>query len=371
MQRHAIVWGFVIAASSSAAFAQQTLKFDNTTPPVTIPLQDSTTLQFTDDGNATATCLLGDDGRCAGLPALSCPAAPAVSIAATAFSSPPVSPGVYPPGTAFSLTATVDNADVCVREVDAGTPADTGWSGGIASGFGVAAPVVLTLPGSTYRFSMRCYNADGSSTSSTITLATSDVSPGCQGVPVGAPGFGVDARWDELTDVPTNSAGTTTLLPFPNTGSLVGNLVIPKGRWVSLRFDVPADPAAFTGLSKFFDWIPAPLGGEANVAATYVTVSQCRGDFRAPATGNAPAGDATYALGCRNLRPVNSTIAIRYEPVAATTASTGTVCNLTRGGTYYFNMILANPYDGGGIVPGETSCSDPTAPQCGLGIRAR
>jgi hypothetical protein len=358
----------LLAGGVTPALAQQTLTFGNAQPPLTLPLSDASTVFFEDNGNVIAQCRLDANNQCMGLAPGTCPVPPSVALTAGEFSQVP-SGGLYQPGTTLKLFPAVSGAEICRRFSDAVTP-PTEWDGLVEADLNAPVTIALSVPYSTYAFTLKCFGGGGAQTSSTITLRTSgdDVPGPCTSTQFAPVGFTRDLTYDELTDLPTFAG--LTLSPFPNTGASLGGFVIPTGRWAALRFTVPANPAAFEGLLKRFSWLESSNGNEANLSTTYLTISECPGDFRAPDAFAAPAADPTFARGCRNLRPSQALTAMGYAVSPMAVPSTATTCNLRYGGSYYFNMILASPYDGGGIVPGESSCANQSATQCGIRLEA-
>lgn len=366
-------------ALATPALAQQTITFDNTSPPITLQLGPSSNFTFEDNGNVRTNCQLGGDNRCVGMPSASNPIPPSATLLAD-FSTVPDGAGSFAPGTTVSLVSSVSGAEVCFRDTSANTPADTGWTGTSSENLSTTTTLTLNQSNAQYDFTLRCYGTGGKATSSTITVRTNQIAiPGsCVGVNAGATSFDWYQTYTAFTNVPLITSPSNNMREFPNTGAAYGKLVIPRGTWVSLRFTVPSSMAAFAGLQKSINWAESQIGGSASLANTYISVSKCRGDFRAPSSSTlAPAGDPTFARGCRNMRPLSpggsvlyAMNSVRYEPKSVETASGDQVCNLTLGETYYFNMILASPLNGGGILPGETSCLVPGATQCGIQIHA-
>ncbi|MDX2015409.1 MAG: hypothetical protein SFW67_34780, partial [Myxococcaceae bacterium] len=169
--------------------------------------------------------------------------------------------------------------------------------------------------------------------------------------------------------------------PVPHSGGS-GRVVTTHGEYLSLQFTMPVDPAACASAqSKLFQWDPSQVDGEADMSRTYVTLSQCPGDFRFPTEAPAPATDPTYARGCRNFRrspgsqpSVRSNIAYRV----GTGPSDEYACELACGQTYFINFVRANPDFVGlrspsdEVDPGFSSNCNTVHPQvtrCGVQMR--
>lgn len=171
-------------------------------------------------------------------------------------------------------------------------------------------------------------------------------------------GYTRNSTYDEFTDLPSVNFLGQFIDDFPGTGSDQGRLVTPIGQYVSLQFtappaDSPLYPNSWGGV---FNFTESQVGGSGNLNVLYITISQCQGDFRIPpGIAAAPPGDTTFANGCRNIDfgaspPVIPSLILRridYRTGLAT--STSSLCQITPGGTYFFNMILADPR--GGIAP--------------------
>ncbi len=359
--------------------AQQTLTFTNPSPAVTINLLNGSSVNIQTNGNLSAQCQLDANNKCVGMPTGSSGTAPAVSIAASGFSNAADNENKYPAGTTFNITPTVSNAELCVRNILGATPGGTGWTGNAVSPF-TATQVTLPSSSSSYEFSMRCYGVGGATTTSpNIILMTS------QGVVGGndqcdqqhvivdpVAGFSVHSLASKFPDL-KNLSGIN-IGDFPNTGGSIGVLVHNINARATLRFTVPTDASAFTGLSTTINWQEAQQGGEADANQIYVSVSQCPGDFRVPTqSGNAPANDPTFAYGCRNLRPFGNTLGINYEVNGTEVPSTNFVCNLKMGNVYYFNTVIRSPYVNSPpaiTVSSPHGCRNEGATACGIQLKA-
>lgn len=369
-----------------AAIAQQTITFSNTSPPVAVTLAPSSTIGIAANGNLTATCTLatGDSARCDGMPAgFAQPVNPVVQLNASNFSQTPDGNNKYPAGTTLTLTpvVTVVPGEICQRIlVNGGT--GTGWTGSQLAPF-TGTTVTLPAPNSTYEFKVRCWAASGVGDSLSVVLSTRetiiDPPPG-QCTTDGQ--LAADASHNGYTRMnsPQRFPEMRTFFnlacgDFPATGSNVCLMLDTRSQYISLQFTAPVDLGVYPS-GKVIQWQSAQQGAQADEPSTYFTISQCQGDFRIPpagAAGNiAPTGDPTFAHGCRNIRFLSQTglpsqgIGIAYNLTGVSSASS---CGLTPGGTYYFNMILADPI--GGIQPGEHTCANSSSNSCGMQVRAQ
>jgi hypothetical protein len=170
-----------------------------------------------------------------------------------------------------------------------------------------------------------------------------------------------------FTQVPSVNYPGTFLYDFPNTGGGVGRVLARANQYVALRFTAPADPALYAGLAHRIEWSEAQTGGGADLAGTYVTISTCAGDLRVPPGDVAPANDPTYRHGCRNWRPVGTTLSL-FRTLEYTIAGAPGKCPIVLGQTYYFNVAIVNPNDG--IQPGELHCPAGSPTECGIQLKA-
>jgi hypothetical protein len=165
--------------------------------------------------------------------------------------------------------------------------------------------------------------------------------------------------------------GGVPWLPFPQSGT-TGYVITASDQYHAIGFDTPAGPweAAFY---QFF-WQEAQQQGAAVMQNVYISISSCPGDFRIPAAGPAPAGDPTFARGCRSVRPLSgfpqplTMDHINYE--VSTEPATDEVCRLAPGRRYYINFIRANASDEEiGPPASEATCANPELTSCGVQMR--
>jgi hypothetical protein len=365
--------GFFMLALTELVQAQQTLTFNNTSvqgQPISVALLAGSTVTLTPTGSMAASCVLASGTTiCAGLPNGGSGAAPSVSLAGGSYSQSPNTSGAYPAGTNVTITPTVSNAEVCVRSSSPTTPT-TAWSGLLNGPTFGAAVVTLSSPSSAYQFSLRCYGSGGATTFNLPSISTQEgIAPptGCSAPPPGQPtfvGFAGPARRTPpsgFLDLLAYQGGATRCTgDFPNTTSilcLIHTQRSPNNQYISLRFVAPLG-YDYSTLEKFFDWDESQVRGAAQSNSTYVTISQCPGDFRIPPLGaTAPSNDPTYAAGCRNLFNAG-----RIEYLTGSGPSTATKCMINPGETYYFNYvrgvpnIVTNQVESAECVSGSTEC---------------
>jgi hypothetical protein len=350
----------LVASGIGAASAQQTLTFTNTdTDPNTagnqsqsVTLLAGSSVSIAPDGNVSAQCAL-TGGLCTGTGSGG-GSAPTVSLAASNFSQAPTG-GLYPPGTTFTLTPTVANAEVCIRSVSQTTPGSTNWPATVTPPFAAQTIQLLTGEG-TYQFSMRCFGPGGATTATLtpdISTSTGTAPGGCSGFTSNLPAGWVRGALTNFASVPAVEIGGATWQPFPNSG-FSGYLITGASQYQSVTFTTPTDPTAWNAAApaKRFQWIPAQQGGEAIMLNVYVSISSCAGDFRIPPTGQtAPTDDTTYARGCRSIRPLGTVTNyphanISYQISAENLPSDDNICRLAPGRTYFVNFIRAQVFDG-------------------------
>lgn len=376
--RIATLTAATVALCGTAA-AQQTLSFNNVNPPIVVTLTPSSTLGIATNGNVTASCV-ATNNVCNGMPSGG-GGGPllTVSLAASNFSTTADGNGAYPAGTTLTLTPTVSGTpagEVCLRLLTAGTPNVSGWSGTVVAPFS-AQSVTVASASSTYGFQLRCFNANGATTSNTVQVVTNSGGGGGDPPPpqcstITAPaGYTQQTPPTEFTQVPLVTPSGQFMAPFPNSGGGQGRVVPNRNRYMSIRFQAPLESTGvYQGLARQFNWLEAQQAGfSVNLNNIYVTVSQCPGDFRIPVgTDTVPANDPTFATGCRNWRPFSqggSNLFLRtIDYNLGTGVSDFDTCMINPGGTYYFNFILAGPT--GGIVPNENPCTNQDASACGI-----
>jgi hypothetical protein len=195
-------------------------------------------------------------------------------------------------------------------------------------------------------------------------------------------GTGLPAGWRRgvparFTDVALVTIAGVRWNPFPVSGGL-GRIFTANGVYLSIEFDTPSDVAAWFAAAPFKQilWERSQVDGEADVV--YVGLSACPGDFRIPRVDAvAPAGDPTFAAGCRSFRRLSgapspqSLSNMSYEISEA--PSDPTTCRLAPGRRYYLNFIRAEVTDGAIGAPDEESaraaCANPELMSCGVQMR--
>jgi hypothetical protein len=376
----------VLLLASGAASAQQTLTFSNTDTDSSlagnqnqvVTLLGGSTVSIAPNGNLTAQCALtgtlctGTGAGGGGGPL------PTVSLAASAFSAGPDANGRYPSNTSFTLTSNVSNAQYCLRTVSPTTPANTGWPAPIAAVPIAAQTVFLRTVTSTYQFSLKCYNDSGSTTFTLPNIETNSTVGGGGGGSCGSFTPPLPSGWLR-TQPPSTKPDVVQISgfnwnDFPNGGGR-GRIATTNGRYISLQITTPTDIDTWNSLapSKRLFWTGSQVDGPANLSNVYVSISECAGDFRMPGPGNAPTDDPTYAMGCRNFRPVSTggtastKTDLLYEIVTTPTSASDTICRLAPGRTYHVNFIRANVNDGIGTPNQETGlCTNPNLQSCGV-----
>lgn len=356
------------------AIAQQTLTFTNTsgtTGPVTVQLTPSSTVGITANGNMTASCVLPASvtDRCLGMPLGGGGGPGPDSNIVASYSQPPDGANEYPAGTIVTITPSFPGtaAVACVKVLVSG-PTDSGWTGATVSPFGGQAATVLT-PNATYEFKLRCYNDGGGKDSTqTIIVRTQDTPPPPEGECTPAQQAAADASRPGYVRLnpPSVFPDLRTIFQlacgdFPATGSNVCLMLMPRNHYIALQFTATTNLALYPP-GRLIQWQSAQQGAPADEGATYFSLSKCAGDFRIPTSATAPPGDPTFSTGCRN----QSAPGIRYS---ITGVSNQNECGIIPGGTYYFNMILADPT--GGIQPNEFTCLNEQAAVCGMQVRAQ
>lgn len=365
--------------AAGTASAQQTLTFTNTdTAPGTpgaqnqaVTLIAGSSVSIDPNGNIAAQCALTGT-LCTGTGSGG-GTAPTVSLAASNFSAQPTA-GLYPAGTSFTLTPTVAGAEVCVRSLLGATPpGGTGWPATIGAP-PFAAQVVQMLNGdTTYQFSMRCYGTGGATT---FTLADLRTAAGggtgsCSGFTSNLPAGWSRGALQVFEQVPARIQGSFWNA-FPNSGQLA-YIITGSNVYHSIAFTTPATDWTAEVPNRQVFWENAQVGGEADLAKVYVSLSSCPGDFRIPAVGaTAPTDDPTFARGCRSVRTVFGieqypATTVNYEVSAS--PSTEGICRLAPGRTYYLNFIRAVATDGSIGTPAEEAFCESPQSSCGVQMR--
>lgn len=373
----------VFAAAPGLALAQsKSITFGTPGNPnaLNIRLVDDQPVTIGTTGNLSARCVANAaQNACADVPA----GGGGGSNPATASlqgSIPTGSTGITP-GSTLQLTPQ-SNGEVCLRRSTPATSWGTTLFGSpLVKPFGSASTVTLSLANTPYVFDLQCYGEGGASAIQTWTVTTGAGGGGgganCSGVSP-PPGF-TRSNITSFSQLVTTSGGNPQ--PFPNSGSSFAALGQNTNQYTSIAFTVPAAPscnplAAPACRLGEFDWNSINLVNFLNVENSYVTVSECPGDFRIPLTGTAPVTDPTFSQGCRNWRnrfgggfTSDTLLAWQIFGSAEYVPSPQDICNLEAGKTYYFNLILDGPADGVINIAGTANgCDNPSETFCGMGL---
>jgi hypothetical protein len=327
--------GGVTAQSSSITFTNTDL------PP--IPLLDSSSVEFDENGILNAQCVL-DGEVCEGLGGLSSGDVPTVVLSRQG-SGPIVEGGV------LSVTWNVADAAVCVASSSPATGV-TGWQGTLSAQGGTT-QVAFSQDG-TYTLEMVCYNDAGVSDPPgqlAVVVEEGEVPPPVACTiedPLIAPaGFTRhQLTWEQMF------LGAS----FPNTPSYL----VPVGSWTLRSLAVATRGPAIAGRYLTVPFVPSTgrdyriswLNAQTIMAAGYtnpraadsvmVSISSCSGDFRRPNTFSTDP-DLRF---CRSLSNTG---------VLSFGTNTSSFCRLTPGQTYWLNIAFANP--AGGLTTTEHTCS--------------
>lgn len=391
----------LVLAVTSGPAAAQNIRFLNATPaPVDIKLEAGSQVSVDANGNLTARCDGSDPAGCQRLAqggggTGQCGTGASFTQALAATPAGPVNPG-----SSVTLQATTSGAQICLPSVTRLLPLPeqavtvTGWTSALTPNASGVVSASVTLPSqasASYRFSLVCYGSTGSATSD-ATVQTNAAPPpppptNCDQFPSvpftnSSAGSSTGVAISGVTSQIINgfealqSIGGTLMFPFPEPGGF-GVVNGPPSRIRSIRFTVPQN-YAYTGNQEFVwaeypnNYIPPTEG--------YISVSQCAGDLRVPASGQGSSGsDLTFAEGCRNWRGIpqipsgffqNSSI--KYE-VSATADSTPFVCVLRPGQTYFFNVYINRPNSNRTLPPlpspPDTLCG--FGAECGIRVQLR
>lgn len=374
--RHLLSLLLAIIAAPAAYAQSKTVTFSTGTTPnvLAITLVDGQPVTIGTTGNLSARCTGNPAGtQCAGVPTGG--GGGANPATATLTGSLANGASAVPPGSAITLTPQ-SNGAVCLRR---STPA-TAW--GPAGSFGNpilatvdagdAQSVNLATGNQQYTFDLQCYGDGGGSAVQSWTVTTAAGGGGgpanCSAISP-PPGFTRSAltSFTELRD-----ANGLAASPFPQIGAPLYGLGLSKQQYVSIAFTVPTNMPS--GLTQRFFWntVNFVSGGYVNIFNSYVTLSECPGDFRIPPQSqSAPVDDPTFAEGCRSWRGGNPFTRIDYDYYTGTAQpATSTRCAFQVGRTYYFNVILDGPSDGVINQSGTSGgCQQPASNECGFGMR--
>ncbi len=355
--KNIIVSILISTAVASSAYAQQSVRFTNVNPEVVVPLLTNT-MSFSSTGNILASCKINTaTNTCQGIVTTgggSSGIKPTVSLVSVPSATAP-----FTTATSFTITPTVSNAAVCLREQLSGTSVSA-WSGATSN---VTSAITLNFP-TTGTFELRetCYNSAGSTSSNVVTvLIETDTLPNGNCPQSFVPTLNSLGFTRDTTRQTVESAFQG--FSFPSTGSIrpVG---VGVNKYLALEFNTGSAPI-YPGGSGSLRWLEAQgTIGQLPFADGYITISKCMGDFRTPT--NDPKDPTTYA-GCRNLRPSGanefaSFLSINLRENVAPSAS---VCVMQPNTKYFLNFVAASPTNGGFLV-NENNCSSQLSGLCGF-----
>lgn len=371
MRRHSLVHALLIGSIAGTAAAQQ-VNFTNSTPPTSVRLQSGSTVAVDNAGNINVSCDPAAPDGCARLQQGTGGGNGASFTAPLSVQGRPAGPQNIDAGTQITLVAQVANAEVCLPRALNGanpvTPSISGWNAPfLPSGTSISQTITLpTSPvGATLTFQLDCMRLEGGARSEqqiTLQQPTTPPPPPPPDCPSGyptstaytnaSPGATAYQPLSGLTGF-RNVNGFAQLLnqwgfplnEFPQTGT--SGILEDAPRVVRvIRFVVP-DPFIPPANQRFvFMGQPNSFDGARNA---YISVSTCPGDFRIPAAQQpAPAGDPTFAEGCRNWREPGWTFEnglndIFYAIGNANDVSSPSTCTLVPGRTYYVNILMVRP----------------------------
>lgn len=356
---------------ATVAAQDNTITFDNSSPPKSIQFLNGSVVAISTAGNLTAKCVLNGTS-CANMGGNG----PTVTLGASNFSQAADGAGKYPAGTTLTLTPTVGNGDVCVRSVAQGTPGDSGWTGPQLPPF-AASVVTVASPNASYVFQETCYNSGGLTTSAPVSVSTQNGPPAppppvCDNL--APPGFTRNEStklWSQLMGG-TFPVMTPDNAQVPHRSGLVF-LSAARGKYTSVQFTTPTvapwqhdvtppySYSNFTWDDSQIDTVTAPANGNLPTGAL-ITISRCPGDFRVDIPP-AQRVDSTDAPSCKSLRNGTGLLVIQYNQTGVSNLGE---CGLAPGTTYYLNYINADATNG--ISSGEHTCRN-NATTCGVQIR--
>lgn len=341
-----------LACSGPVAAQSATLRFADSSHP-DIPLLSSADLVLRSSGNYEGRCALASGAtRCQGTTGGgSTGPLPGASLTA---------PSSATTGSALNITrSTSNNAELCVAS---SSPAAgvSGWSGAVGPGAGTT-PVTFSSTG-TYSLSMRCYNANGGTTSNSlsITVTQSGGTPGNCSIshpqirPQGLVEYAM--TWNQVFErnYPDAPGYLIPLGSFTPERSMNGPLSAKM--YLAISF---VAQAGVRGNIAFAGSQPIAAVGytEYRPGDAFVTVSPCAGDFRPP---DLQSSDM-FVRNCR--RTVEEgTLFFGNSPTPS-----ASYCQLTPGQTYYLNVVMAPP----GSVNGFTNSCRNGIPRCEVNAQPR
>lgn len=338
---------FTVAAGESVA-QNVTIDFTNAEMEP-IKLLNGTSVGIDGEGNLTAQCVLAEGGTtCDGVSAGNDGDVPLVTLTRVGTAD------IFANGT-LNLSWTVQPAaDVCLATSD---PAVPGWNNTVVAATGGNANLTMSTAG-TFQMSLKCYNEDGVSNTSSVSVIIKPSDDGGEGTQIPActvPGLtetgrvqpqgftGFRRTWSQLFYgaqfpnmpshlVPVGSWSLRTLLDGANKGPNM------NGKYITVPF-VPAPNTdyklAWLGIQGVD---AAQYYSPRNATSLFVSVSPCAGDLRGRVNGGAAELSA-----CRSQSRATS-LFFGTKP--------GTSCELNAGQTYWLNIAFI---DASGTEPLSTS----------------
>ena len=318
-----------------------------------IPLESGSLLLLQPDGRFTGRCVLSG-GQCSGVsappPSGQLPTA-TLAGAATATTS-----------AALQLSRTVTGApELCVASA-APSAGVTGWNGAVGPASGTSS-VSFTSNG-TYALSMRCYNANGASSTAMHTVNVGGggtTPPGCSLPPdpnIRPAGLTEYAMtWNQVfeREYPSAPGYLIPLGSFTPQRSMDGPLSAKM--YLSISFVARAGVRgniAFSGSQP----IAAVGYTDYRIGNGFVTISPCAGDFRPPD----PLSPDLFVRNCRIVVQAESSLFFGNSPTPSSA-----YCQLTPGQTYYLNVVMAPP----GSLNGFTNSCLNGIPRCEINSQPR
>jgi hypothetical protein len=327
--------------TASVAQAQSSLTFRGSSLSA-IPLDTTQALTIGDDGSVQASCLFQVGTTvCQGVSPPVSQQIPTVVLGVTGLTQDTQGRYELPAGTQFPISRAITNtADVCVASST--VPASTvGWESVFSPAASTSATVRLTAAGE-YTLGLRCYNLAGAPSTPTQLRfnVSAPVGPNPDACTLPAnpniqpANFTRYVRtWSQLFQrgpfpdapgyaVPIGSFSVTNSLPGPASAGMyiTAPVVLEQGR--SYRFDIiPAQGVFAAGYN----------GDQNRRGTTFVSISRCAGDLRAPDSGSSDP-DLRY---CRGM--------IREGSFYFNGAGLANACSLTPGETYWINFMMVNP----------------------------
>jgi len=302
-----------------------------------IPLESGSLLLLQPDGRFTGRCVLSG-GQCSGVsappPSGQLPTA-TLAGAATATTS-----------AALQLSRTVTGApELCVASA-APSAGVTGWNGAVGPASGTSS-VSFTSNG-TYALSMRCYNANGASSTAMHTVNVGGggtTPPGCSLPPdpmIAPAGFTrYTMSWAQVFGHPN--------YPDFNVASPIGSYTVhrsvpgPSSTAMYITIPIVPLPNQLVTLRHYtaqyvFGAPPghqAPWygGDQSRAGLAFVSLSPCAGDVRAPN----PSSPDQWLSKCRSS-------GIGEGPfLFAAGGTSSSVCRVNAGQTYWLTYMMADP----------------------------